>query len=278
MGDGSFEPARDYPINTHTYSVAIGDLNGDRLPDLALADGGGVSLLLNNGDSSFATARHYKTGDSAFSVTIGDLNGDSKPDVVSGDIVDGTVSVLANKGDGTLRPKRTYPSGDAPYSVAIGDLNGDRRPELVATDSLGGPDESCDEGAGASVSVFVNRGDGRLVIYRGATDTGCDPVSLAIADLNRDRKPDIATANNGANTVSVLLNATGRCVVPPVRSATLRVAERTIARANCRVGAIRSAYSNVIPRGRVISATPKPGTVLPKAGRVNLVVSRGRRR
>jgi beta-lactam-binding protein with PASTA domain len=59
---------------------------------------------------------------------------------------------------------------------------------------------------------------------------------------------------------------------------TLPGAKRAIARANCRVGKIRRAYSKTVKRGRVISEKPEPGTVLPNRGRVNLVVSRGRRR
>jgi eukaryotic-like serine/threonine-protein kinase len=76
----------------------------------------------------------------------------------------------------------------------------------------------------------------------------------------------------------VLANTTGLCTVPRVTGKTLPAAERAIARADCRVGKIRRAYSMSVKRGRVISQKPKPGTVLPKRGKVNLVVSRGRRR
>src|SRR6266487_605085 len=36
-------------------------------------------------------------------------------------------------------------------------------------------------------------------------DTGADPFSVAIADLNADGRPDLATANFSSSTVSVLL-------------------------------------------------------------------------
>ena len=275
-GDGTFESPVDYATSAGAYTVAIGDLNDDRMPDLAVADERGVSVFLNSGNGSFATRLHYNTGgDFAISVTLGDLNGDSKPDLAVGNIGgDYKVSVLVNRGDGTFSLKR-YDAG-AGYSVAMGDLNGDRKPDLVATDSLNGPDESCDAGDGTAVYVLVNRGDSRFA--RLAYDTGCDPVSIAIGDLNGDGKRDIATANNGANTVSVLMNATGRCVVPQLRYTPLPPAKRAITRANCRVGALRSAYSKVIPRGRVISTMPRAGAVLRKGGKVNLVVSLGRKR
>jgi beta-lactam-binding protein with PASTA domain len=44
-----------------------------------------------------------------------------------------------------------------------------------------------------------------------------------------------------------------------------------------RLGKIGRAYSKVVRRGRVISQRPKFGAVLPNGGKVNLVVSRGRK-
>jgi beta-lactam-binding protein with PASTA domain len=74
------------------------------------------------------------------------------------------------------------------------------------------------------------------------------------------------------------VNTPGLCTVQDVFRQTLPAAKRTIARANCRVGTIRRAYSKIVPRGRVISQKPKPGTVLPTPGKVNLIISRGRKR
>jgi hypothetical protein len=107
--------------------------------------------------------------------------------------------------------------------------------------------------------------------------TGHTPLSVAIGELNGDGKPDLATANYGADTVSVLINKPGLCTVQNVHGITVAVAKRRLARANCRAGKIRGAYSKEVKRGRVISQKPKPLAVLRGGGKVNLVVSRGRK-
>jgi beta-lactam-binding protein with PASTA domain len=105
---------------------------------------------------------------------------------------------------------------------------------------------------------------------------GCEPVSSAIADVTGDRKPDVVTANNFSGTVSVLVNALGRCAVPDLYGYALAGAKRLLTRSSCRVGRIRYAFSRY-PRGVVITQSPAWGAVLRRGGRVNLVVSEGRR-
>jgi serine/threonine-protein kinase len=59
---------------------------------------------------------------------------------------------------------------------------------------------------------------------------------------------------------------------------TLSGAKRTLAQINCHVGTVAHSYSKSIKKGRVLSQKPGFGAVLRKGGRVNLVVSRGRKR
>jgi hypothetical protein len=68
------------------------------------------------------------------------------------------------------------------------------------------------------------------------------------------------------------------CVVPDVHNELVSAATRTILGRHCRIGTIRRAYSSIVKNGRVISQAPKQRMVLPNGGKVNLVVSRGRKR
>ena len=85
--------------------------------------------------------------------------------------------------------------GAGPSSVAIGDLNGDGNRDLVTADY-----------SDNTVSVLLGDGSGGFSAAAGSPfAVGVNPISVAIGDLNGDGHPDLATADNTDNTVSVLL-------------------------------------------------------------------------
>jgi serine/threonine-protein kinase len=65
--------------------------------------------------------------------------------------------------------------------------------------------------------------------------------------------------------------------VPTVRGATLARARALIVAANCSVGRVSRVRSSIVPRGRVITQYPEPGTRLRNGGKVQMEVSSGRR-
>ena len=98
IGVSGFAAATPYATGTTPESVAIGDLNGDGRPDLAVAntDSNTVSVLLGNGDGTFQAQTQYPTGLGPASVAIRDLNGDGKLDLAVANAVSNNVTVLLN--------------------------------------------------------------------------------------------------------------------------------------------------------------------------------------
>src|SRR5262249_6417142 len=88
-GDGSFHAAVPDTAGVDPRSVAVGDFNGDGVPDLAVGSFGtyldfsdsGVSVLTGNGDGSFQAPVLYHTEASPMAVAVGDFNGDGAPDL-----------------------------------------------------------------------------------------------------------------------------------------------------------------------------------------------------
>jgi bacillolysin len=69
-----------------------------------------------------------------------------------------------------------------------------------------------------------------------------------------------------------------RCIVPNVKGKTVARARALLAARRCALGRIRRAFSGRVRRGTIISQSRTPGARLPRGTRVNVVVSRGRRR
>jgi PASTA domain-containing protein len=69
-----------------------------------------------------------------------------------------------------------------------------------------------------------------------------------------------------------------RCKVPNLVGKTLARARALIKLRHCRTGRVSKAYSRKRKKNVVIGQSRRPGRVLPAGSRINLVVSRGRRR
>jgi FG-GAP-like repeat/PASTA domain len=205
-GDGSFGAKRDYPTGHGAGRVVIGDVNADGKLDLVTSNTGGagatgISVLLNTGDGTFQAKRDFGPGLLPIDLAIGDLNGDSKPDLatVNEYAVNG-VTVFLNAGDGTFPAKRQYLTVIEASSIEIGDVSGDGKADLVWTYS--------EKESGPGVVVYLNRGRGEFRSGGGYSvhgDWATGGSSVAIGDLNGDRKADLAVTSR-LHAVSVLVN------------------------------------------------------------------------
>jgi hypothetical protein len=212
------------------FAVAIGDLNGDGLNDVAIVsfdvDGnnGMVSIFFNNPASpgNFMPRVDISTPGEVSSVKIADLNRDGFNDLVianqgPGQDLNGaagaTVLLQNASAPGTFAAAITYPGTIGSLNVAVGDLNGDGYPDVVLASTV-------PTGSG-TITVMLNDPTNPGTFLAPSTYTGAgQPVAVAIGDLNGDGHPDIAVADQGGATVMLQSATSPGTFGPPVLAGT----------------------------------------------------------
>jgi hypothetical protein len=112
-------------------------------------------------------------------------------------------------------------------------------------------------------------GAGSADVWAEAFDPGTAPdVSLPI-------QPGECAADAGGQPVQ---DTKESCKVPNVKGDTLAAAKRELKAGDCLLGRVRKAYSAKVKKGRVISQSQLPGKTLKAGGKVNLVISKGKKR
>jgi beta-lactam-binding protein with PASTA domain len=77
-------------------------------------------------------------------------------------------------------------------------------------------------------------------------------------------------------TIKAKAKTPAKCTVPDVVGKKLADAKKALTKAKCQTGKVTQAYSDTVPKGKVISQSKAPGTKLAKGTKVNLVVSKGK--
>jgi Ca2+-binding RTX toxin-like protein len=130
-----------------------------------------------------------------------DFNGDGHLDLATANSASDTVEVLLGNGTGSFADTNQYSTDSSPISLGIGDFNADSHMDLAVAN----------HGSG-DVSVLVGAGDGTFgprtdypVGGRCASPGSIFPEALVVGFFNADAHPDLAVANLGCGSVSILL-------------------------------------------------------------------------
>jgi hypothetical protein len=203
--DYSFEPSIDKTAGPEPFDINNADFDGDGKTDLVVVNLNfpySFSIFRNSstaGNITFAPKTDYPTGIEPVSVAVADIDGDGKKDIVVANNGSFTVSIFRNissPGSISFDARIDLPAA-VPFMVCIADLDKDGRPDLVTANMVSN-----------SISIFRNTGGVGNISFAARTDfpTGSEPISVGIADMDGDTKPDLAVSNSISDNVTIFRN------------------------------------------------------------------------
>jgi hypothetical protein len=135
-GHGKFSRSSQSAFETAVgpRSVMAADFNGDRHPDIAVANRDGLlSIFTNDGRGAFLPpSALIPLGVDGHSVVAADVNRDGRVDLVCAN-VDAVAVFLGGKGGFAPAAGSPYPAGPGSYFATVADLNRDGKLDIAAS-------------------------------------------------------------------------------------------------------------------------------------------------
>lgn len=215
VGSFSFSPKVDYYSGDGAFFSTIFDVDGDEKVDVVVTNASASTLsffrnLSSVGTLSFAPTVTIQAGSSPEGITAGDIDGDGKIDIATADWGGNSASVYRNTstvGSINFDTRITLGANDYPLHVYFNDLDGDAKSDLVVSHR-----------GGSSFCIYRNQSIVNNVSFSQKIQYFIPATSIAIADMDGDRRPDIAAADFSNPQLIVLRNLDGTCQVPVIDS------------------------------------------------------------
>ncbi len=188
----------------NTRHVAVGDVNGDGIPDLVLANRGGRQptashLCLGMGGGRVVEPCQEVTTGSATTITLADVSGDGALDLVVPHRDGGQGYVYVNDGRGAFPSRRPFGPAQATIrSAAAADFDGDGVVDLAVIDEM------------ATAAIIRGMPNGAFAAPVSLGPAGARPYALAVHDVDRNGRPDVIVGYGDARPTIFFNDAPGR--------------------------------------------------------------------
>jgi len=213
---GTFQAPVRSPTGLAPVAIAVGDLNGDGLPDVAVADGaagGGnyfidVQFQVPGTPGAFSAPVQLALGAlQPRDLVLADLDGDGKTDIaVAADGSNAVQVFFQGASSGSFGGRTSFAAGGVPTAVAAGDLTGSGQVDLAVATASG------------KVSVLLHGATPGTFLPSVDYAAGTSPAGVQIADMNGDGYPDLLVADYAGALLILLQSPTGGGTFEPAVS------------------------------------------------------------
>jgi len=143
-------PYRHYPTGAQVAYLAVGRIDGDTHPDIAVThpDEGDVQILAGTASGGFVAHPVMSVSHHPAGIAIADIDQDSVPDLVVGGADPNGIIVLHGNGDGTFTAQPLITTPHLVDGLAVADFNADGAPDVIAC-SIEGSEILLNDGTGS---------------------------------------------------------------------------------------------------------------------------------
>ncbi|CAF1295038.1 unnamed protein product, partial [Adineta steineri] len=215
LGNGTFINPAAFPLgyDSAPYSIVLADFNNDTKLDIAVACQKlfNIQIFLALANGTFANPKPYLTQDKAppISIAISDFNNDKILDIAVGHLNSSYIGIFIGIADGSFTNQITFSTGKQTSSsvIAVGNFNNDDYMDVVIANTQLN-----------NIEIFIRYDSGGIIhSHTYSTGSATNPHSILVGDFNHDNQFDIAVANYGTGTISVLI-AYGNITFAPQRN------------------------------------------------------------